>query len=89
MITNLLFLSGTIGGRGRGSTVPTLRLDRGLCAGYELVNGHLSSCHHSFVLIFFFFSRLGCLSWGCLDLDFIFFYGNVSPFPKSPGDSFD
>ena len=88
MITNLLFISGTAGSRERGSTVLALRLGWGLCAGYEPVNGHLSSSFHSFVLIFFFSSWLGCLSWGCLNLAFVFFYRNVSPFLKSPRDSF-
>ena len=51
MVTNLLFLLRTADSRGRGSTVPTLRLGRGLCAGYEPINDHLSFGHHDFVLI--------------------------------------
>ena len=61
MVTNLLFLFRMTGSKERGSIVPALRLGQGLYVGYEPVNGHLSSSHHGFVLIGFFFSWLDCL----------------------------
>ena len=69
MITNPLFLLRTTSNRGKGSTVPTLRLGRGLKAGYETVNNHLPSGHHVYVLIglgFYWFSYLGGGIW-CLN----------------------
>ena len=58
----MLFLLRTTNTRGRESMVPALRLGRGLSAGYEPVNGHLPSGHHSCVLIglsFYWFGYLG------------------------------
>ena len=62
LVTNLLFLLLTAGAERRGSTVPTLRLRRGLSVGYKLINGHFPSGHHSCVLIdlgFYWLDYLG------------------------------
>ena len=59
LVTNLLFLLRTSGGKGRGSMVPALRLGRGLSAGYKSINGHLPSGHHSCILIGFGFYWVG------------------------------
>ena len=64
LVTNPLFLLRTAGGKGRGSMVPTLRLGRGLSAGYKSINDHLPSSHHSCILIGLGFYWLGYLFGG-------------------------